>query len=272
MDAGGYGVLLAALGVGAVAGALLMSRLRARISANQRLIIASVVYALVLAVVALVRNPVVVTIALIPAGTAWMIVLSNLNADVQLFLPRWVRARGLSTYQIVFFGGQAIGAALWGVIANEIGLVATFLIAAALTAAGAATARFAPLLDARHLNREPAAYWPEPQLAVDPDPAAGPVVITVTYPVAAENRKAFLEVMKVVRRSRMRTGAVQWGIFVDGEAPERVVEVYVVPTWDEHLRQHTDRLTGADQDVERRARALTMSDPEVVHLLPVEDP
>lgn len=270
-NASGYGILLAALGVGAVAGGFLMPWLRAHTSANQRLAGASLVYGLVLAVVALVRNPVVVTIALVPAGTAWMAVLANLNADVQLFLPRWVRARGLSTYQIVFFGGQAIGALLWGLVADRIGLEATFLAAAALTAASAVTVRFMPLIDARHLNREPVAYWPEPQLAIDPDPAAGPVVIEVSYTVAPERRPAFLEAMKRVRRSRLRTGAVQWGLFVDGEVPERIVEIYVVPTWDEHLRQHTGRLTGADQKSDQEARALASREPVVVHLLPVEE-
>jgi MFS family permease len=272
MSAGGYGLLLAALGVGAVAGAVAMPRLRARLSDNHLLVTASLVYAVVLAVLALVRIPVVVTIALIPAGTAWMAVLSNVNADVQMFLPRWVRARGLGTYQTVFFGGQALGAVAWGVIADQIGLVPAFLAAAAITAAGAATVRFWPFIASRHLNREPVVYWPEPQLALEPDPTTGPVVVTVTYNLNPDKERDFLEAMNRVRRTRMRTGAVQWGIFRDGEHPGRMVEVYVVPTWDEHLRQHTGRLTGADQDVERQATALSDTPPEVVHLLPADTP
>jgi MFS family permease len=268
MGAGGYGLLLAAVGVGAIAGAFVMPRLRARLSDNRLLGGASVVYAASLAVVALVGNPAVVTVALIPAGTAWMTVLSNANAGVQMFLPGWVRARGLGAYQIVFFGGQAIGALAWGLVADYVGLVAAFLAAAVLTAAGAATVRFWPLIDTRQLNRDPAVYWPEPQLGLDPDPSAGPVVVTVTYTVTPDNEQDFLAAMEGVRRSRMRTGAVQWGIFHHGETPGRMVEVYVVPTWGEHLRQHTGRLTGADKETELRARALSDSPPEVSHLLP----
>jgi predicted MFS family arabinose efflux permease len=268
MGAGGYGLLLAALGVGAVGGAMVMPRLQQRLSDNQLLAIASLVYAGALAVVALVPSVPVVTLALVPAGTAWMAVLANVNAIVQMYLPRWVRARGLSAYQLVFFGGQAIGALAWGLVAERIGLVATFSAAAVLTAACGATVLRWPLIETRHLDREPAVYWPEPDLTVEPDPAAGPVVVTATYTVTPENEREFLTAMRDVRRTRMRTGAVQWGIFRHGETGDELVEMYVVPTWGEHLRQHTGRLTGHDRDIELRARSLAASRPEVAHLLP----
>jgi MFS family permease len=267
MSAGGYGILLAALGVGAILGALVMARVRDRFSDNQLLLVASLVYAVVLAIVGLVPNPVVVALALVPAGTAWMAVLANVNAIVQLFLPRWVRARGLGTYQLVFFGGQAIGSFLWGLIAEAIGLVNTFVIAALLTAVGAATLKKWPLMATVHLDREPAAL-PAPDLAVEPDPAAGPVVVTTTYAVTPEKEPEFLTAMRDVRRMRMRTGAVRWGLYRHGEAADKLVEIYVVPTWGEHMRQHNVRLTGTDRDMQLRARALAEGRPEVAHLLP----
>jgi MFS family permease len=132
-------MLLAALGIGAVTGGIAMPWLRARLSDNHLLGTASAAYAVALAVVALVRNVPTVETALVVAGMAWMIVLANVNAIVQMFLPRWVRARGLGTYQVVFLGGQAVGALFWGLVAEHVGLVVTFLAAAILTAAGAAT-------------------------------------------------------------------------------------------------------------------------------------
>jgi quinol monooxygenase YgiN len=93
-------------------------------------------------------------------------------------------------------------------------------------------------------------------------------VVTVAYTVRPDNQREFLAAMNGVRRTRMRTGAIQWGIFRDGEIPDRMVEVYVVPTWAEHLRQHTDRLTGTDQEIEQAARALSDGPPQVAHLLP----
>jgi MFS family permease len=270
MGAGGYGLLLAALGLGAVLGATVMTRMRAAVSNNQMIVAASLTYAVVLAVLALVPVSAVSIVVLIPAGLAWMTVLSNLNAEIQLFLPRWVRARGLGTYQSVLFGSQAVGALVWGVVANRIGLVATFLITAAATAAGAATVRFWPLAETRHLNREPAIPWPQPQLTAEPDPFSGPVVVEVTYTVKPANEPAFLAAMPDLRRSRMRTGAVQWGIFRAGEVPDQMVEVYVVPTWDEHLRQHGGRMTGADVELDRQVKALSELPPQVAHLLPTD--
>jgi hypothetical protein len=123
------------------------------------------------------------------------------------------------------------------------------------------------LRESTHLNREPA-YVPEPDLHIAPDRTVGPVMVAVTYTVAPENEEAFLEAMEPVRRSRMRTGAVQWGIYRHGEKPHRLVELYEVPTWGEHLRQHTGRLTGADQDAEERAHALSDTPPQAAHLIP----
>ena len=76
----------------------------------------------------LVRNAAVILIMLVPAGMAWLAVLSSINAALQLFLPAWVRARGLGIYQMVLFGAQAGGAVLWGLLASPLGLVTTFLL------------------------------------------------------------------------------------------------------------------------------------------------
>ncbi|MBO3743137.1 MFS transporter [Actinoplanes flavus] len=267
LDASGYGLLLAALGVGAVLGALILPRLRAVLSGTGMLAVASVTYAVVLAVLAVVREPAIAVIALVPAGAAWMSVLSSLNAEVQLLLPGWVRARGLAGYQTAFFGSQALGSLAWGVAADRIGLAPTFLIAAGLTAAGAASLPFAPLIPSGHLNRDPATPWPEPRLTHEPDPGAGPVVVEVAYTIPPDREAEFLEAMSDVRRSRLRTGAVQWGVFRAGETSGRMVELYVVSSWDEHLRQHDGRLTGADAAYDERARALSTTSPEVVHML-----
>jgi hypothetical protein len=76
--------------------------------------------------------------------------------------------------------------------------------------------------------------------------------------------------MQAVRRSRQRTGATRWGLFRPGEAKDEFVEVYLVPTWDEHLRQHEGRLTGSDEQEEQKAWALAEGPPVVSHLLPAD--
>jgi hypothetical protein len=101
---------------------------------------------------------------------------------------------------------------------------------------------------------------------VEPDSQDGPVLVTAGYPVSPDREAAFVEAMEAVRRTRLRTGAVRWGLFRDGLQPHRFVEVYLVPSWDEHLRQHAGRLTGADREVEERAHALAEGPPQVNHL------
>ncbi len=267
LGSGGYGLLLGAVGVGAVAGALVLPRLRARWSLNRLLLVTGTGFAAVLVILGLGRSEVAVVAALIPAGVAWVTVLSSVNAAMQLFLPGWVRARGLAVYQMVFAGAQAAGALAWGALSDAAGLAVAHAAAAALMLAGVVTLRWWPLRDTTGLDREPVVFWPEPHLELDPDDRGGPVLVTVSYPVGPEHEDAFVEAMEAVRRSRLRTGAVRWGLFRDGEDPGRFVEAYVVPSWDEHLRQHTGRLTGADQAAEERARALADGPPRASHLL-----
>ncbi|MEU5933110.1 MFS transporter [Micromonospora sp. NPDC047187] len=268
LGSGGYGVLLAALGVGAIAGGVLLAVIRTRLSANQLLLIAGALFTVALTVVGTVRVVPLVLLALLPAGMAWVTVLANVNAEMQLFLPSWVRARGLAVYQVCFAGGQAVGALLWGLVADMAGLVLAYLAAAALMLVGTLTSRIWPLPDLRSVDREPAAYWPQLHLAHEPDPAVGPVLVTVQYTVRPERTQRFLAAMDLVRGARQRTGAMRWGLFRPAETVDRFVEVYLVPSWDEHLRQHGGRLTGEDRAAEQRARELTDGEPEVRHLVP----
>jgi MFS family permease len=272
LGASGYGLLLGALGVGAVAGALVLPRVRGRLSNNQLLFAAGIVVGVVLLVVGLVRGPVVVTLALVPAGVAWVTVLSSINAAMQLWLPNWVRARGLSIYQIVFAGGQGFGALAWGALAEATSVVTAHVAAGLLMILGAVTVRWLPLRETAGMNRESVAYWPEPHLEIEAEPDAGPVLVTLRYRVPAEHADAFVAAMAGVRRSRMRTGAMRWGLFREGESAGHFVEVYQVPSWDEHLRQHGGRLTGRDEEIERQALDLADGPPEVAHLLPAGDP
>jgi MFS family permease len=266
----GYGLLLGALGLGAIAGAFLLPSLRTRLDNNRLLVVASGVYAAVLVAAVVVRSTAVVVIVLVPAGVAWVAVLSSVNAELQLFLPGWVRGRGLSLYQTVLFGAQACGALLAGFIAGSFGLTPTFLIAAAAMLLGVASSRRWPLIDTRGQDRGAAVYWPEPTLAVEVGPELGPVVVSNAYTIAAEDERRFVQAMEHVRLSRLRTGATRWGLFRDGEAPRRFVELFVVPSWEEHLRQHGTRLTGTDRQYEQQADAFSDPGPHVTHLIAMD--
>ncbi|MFC6021756.1 MFS transporter [Plantactinospora solaniradicis] len=270
LSSGGYGVLLAALGVGAVAGGLVLPWVRSRLSPNQFLLIAGMAYGLAMLVVALVKIEAVVLIALVPAGLAWVTVLSNVNAEIQLFLPGWVRARGLAVYQVAFAGGQALGALAWGIVADASSLVIAHVAAAVLMILGGLTVRMWPLPDLRAVERDPATHWPDLDLVHEPDPSVGPVMVVLTYTVREEHRERFVTAMEEVRAARQRTGAMRWGLFREGESADLFVEIYELASWDEHLRQHGGRLTKADQAAELRALEHADGIPQVSHLLPAE--
>ena len=272
LDALGYGVLLGALGVGAVTGAAVPPRIVARLSPSRLVLAAGLVFGAATAVSAVAANTVVVVGVLVPAGLAWLCMLATMNGNLSMFLPGWVRARGLSIYQMVFAGGQALAAIAWGVSAQWLGLVPTLLAAAALLVVGAVSVAVWPLRDVSGLDRNPAVYWPEPQLEVHPEPEDGPVLVTITYTVPAENVAPFLAAMAAVRRMKMRTGATSFSVYQDGAAPDRFVEVAQYPSWAEHLRQHGGRLTGSDRELENAALTWADGPTEVVHLLPVHPP
>lgn len=271
LGSSGYGLLLAALGAGAIGSGLLLPWVRARVSSSALLFTAGMLFAGVLFVVAAVREPWPVAAALVVAGGAWAIVLANLNAEIQLFLPRWVRGRGLAVYQVVFAGGQALGGLAWGAAAESLGVVAAYLLATGLMLANAGTMWLWPLPDLRDASQNPADFWPEPRLEVEPDPRAGPVLVVGLYDVPPGRQEAFVEAMRRVRGSRQRTGAVRWGLFRVGEEAHLFVEIYELLSWDEHLRQHAGRMTATDQEAERWAHALTDSPPRVWHLLPATE-
>jgi hypothetical protein len=238
LGSGGYGVLL-----GAIGGALIVPRARARLSANALAAVASLAYAAALAAVVLSRNLGLTIVVLLPTAVAWTAFLSTVNAALQLFLPRWVSARGLSVYQMVLFGTQAAGAAIWGVVAEAAGLVPAFLVAAAVMAVGAATLWFWPFHQIADMDRSPV-RWPEPQLPISAGRGSGLILVRTTYTVAAEKEQQFLQAMARLRQSRLRTGAIDWALYQDGQNRYLFIELYGVPSWEEHLRQHRDRQTG----------------------------
>jgi len=271
LDAAGYGALLAALGIGAIAGVAALGSVRRRFNDDALIRIASAAYAAVMATLVLIPNVFVAFVLLLVAGAAWLAALSTINATLQLFLPGWVRARGLAVYIIVLFGSQAAGALLWGVVAGSTSLLAAFVIAAVAMVGGLVIGLRFRLRDVSGIDRSTVHPWPEARLAFQPDVDVGPVMVISEYEVPEDNVDAFIAAMEIVGRAHRRSGASSWRLYRDGADPLKFVETFEVPTWDVHLRQHGERLTGYDAEMERRALALTTSTSETRHFFPAED-
>jgi MFS family permease len=269
LGAGGYGVLLAAVGAGAVAGAFVVGRLRETVGANALVNGSMAAYGISVVVIGAGHRSVLVLPALIIAGAAWIGVQSTLNATAQALLPAWTRARALAYFQLVFMGGQTFGAIGWGVVASLAGLRAALIVPGlallAVTAISGRTLRLprtSPDLSRRR-------FWPEPAARPDSDSGAGPVLVEVQWRVPEPNAEAFIAAMHHVSRSRKRSGATLWGLFRDVSEPSLYVETFTVATWHEHLRQHLERGTVWDSELEAAARALTVdgTEPVVRHLI-----
>jgi MFS family permease len=267
----GYGVMLGALGLGAVVGALILPWLRGRLHNNGLLLGATAVYGLAMMAVAFARSLPLVLTLLLAAGVGWVIVLSVLNTAMMLTLPAWVRARSLAVYSIVFMGGQGVGSAVWGAVASALGPVATLAVGAALVLAGLVTMAVWPLYHSTGaLDREIAAM---PETAPDDavPAAAGPVLIQVEYEVSKDHVAGFERAIRALATSRRRTGATSWDLWQDVADLGSFVEQYTLPTWGEHIAQREERITGYDRELERQALALATPNPRVRHLVRPEN-
>ena len=268
VDAGAYGALFGALGLGAILAALTVGRLRGVMATGTLLILAGLLYAAVLAILVLVPVFVVALGALILAGAAWTAVISTLNAELQFVLPSWVRARGLSVYLVTFTGSQAIASILWGQLAAWTGVVAAFLIASVLLALTSVSGVLLRMPDVRDADPRSMPFWGDVNVPIEIQPTHGPIVVSVEYRVPAADDAAFLATTADLRRSRLRNGASRWELYRVAETPGVFVESFMVDTWEEHQAQHRDRLTAADQRIEAATQAFVSRPPQGRHLIP----
>jgi MFS family permease len=257
MGSGGYGLLLGAVGLGAVAGAFVLAEARARWSADHVVAAATLGFVLVALTLAWSESIPLVALALVIGGLSWIAVLSSLNASAQVALPAWVRARGMATYLLVFQGGQAAGSLAWGVLATHSSTsVALTVVAGGLAGALALSSRRHKLATSMALDMTPVSTWSEPDLSMEPDPHR-PVLITIEYRVPEPNHDQFRNEMQRLGRSRRRTGAERWSLYQDAHDPNRFVENFLVGSWEEHIRQLSERQTAADIGIQQRVLSLT---------------
>jgi len=250
-SAGFYGLLLGAVGAGAILGALVLPALRRMISADGLVLGAALVTAAIMALLSQAPPQPVAVAMLLILGAAWITALTTLNGTAQAILPNWVRGRGLAIYLTMFNGAMTGGSLAWGAVAEWIGIPHALLAGAGALALLGLIARLIPLPSSED-DLAPSNHWPEPLLAEAVAHDRGPVLITIEYQVRREDREAFLTLLHRLADERRRDGAYAWGITEDAAAPEHLVEWFMVESWAEHLRQHK-RVSKADADIQREA-------------------
>lgn len=246
---GTYGLLLTFVGIGAVAAAVFMPRIRIYITRDQLVLIATIVYALTTVALATIRSEIMLYGVMVICGAAWLSVLSSLQVAAQISVPAWVRGRALSLYIMIFSLGMTFGSLLWGWVAAQAGTPVALLASAAGAVLAALAGRDFSLGAREAPDLAPSYHWTHPSVAEEPDKDRGPVLVTIEYEIALDQREAFLDAMQPLGIIRRRDGAFAWGIFEDIAIPGRYVEIFQVDSWLDHLRQHA-RVTREDQRIQ----------------------
>jgi len=255
-----------------VLGTTVVPKIRREYSENLAVAFGSSLFGAGLVVAGVVGVPAVAIVALAAVGFGWINVTSNLNATAQLLLPNWTRARGLAFMTVAYQGAYVVGSLLFGVLAESVNVETAFAVAGAGALAGA-LAGLGPLALPDLRDVSPVRYWPDPDLAMEPEPGAGPVLVIVEWRIDRDRAAEFAEAMEPLGRARRQTGASRWSLFRDADDPALFLETFTVPNWSEHMRQHLERGIESDKELEAEARAFLTDDRQlrVRHLLSPND-
>ncbi len=260
-----YTLLLAAMGAGAIASAFLLPRWRARFAHDEMIKRGTWGHGAALLLAAVAPNMWLALPATFGAGLAFMAVANTIAVAAQMSLPDWIRARGMSVYQMALMGGSALGAAFWGQIAT-ITSVRFSLVLAALAGLGALwLTRGRRLEDTPIEDHTPARRFTSPIPAWSFDAASGPVLTTIEYQIDPARADEFREVMERTRRRRLSRGLLSCELFRDSSDPGRFIEYMLDESWNEHLRR-LERLTTVDEELlEQRLRFHIGAEPPIMN-------
>ena len=258
MSAQNYGISMAVIGIGTIAGAFLLPKCHRILVRNQIISIATLLLALPLLLLAYSSNLWTLTITLISLGIAWIFSFSSFILAAQLVVPNWVRARTISLVMLTFGGSTALGSLLWGRLSDAYSTHTSISIAAVgLLMTLFLSKRFAVAND--KLDVDTAAQWaisiPEESIEAD----KGPVMVVIEYCIPTDKTEQFLTLMTEMRANRQRNGAYFWQIFHDANDQQLFSEVYLSESWLEVLRQR-QRMTAPEVAVRDKVMALHEGD------------
>lgn len=231
-----YGLLLGAMGVGALIAAFGRTRFEP-IRTGAALPSTIIVFGLSGIVIGVTTSLAVAFVGMMVVGACWILTLTVLNATTQLMTPGWIRGRAMSLYLLAFTGIMPLGSITAGILADRIGAgsaMVWFSVATILLGL------IAPLFRIPRLDQVVTPEYERPRTGIHPhaDDEGGPVMVVNTWTMDADNVSEFLDLLEEVRIIRLRNGAYSWRLYRNTDDPYRLTEVYLYTSWEEHLAQH----------------------------------
>jgi MFS family permease len=263
-----YGLMLGAMGAGALVGAFVRPRLIASLTVN------TVPYTVALFgasgyLLGLAPNLLAAGLAMLLSGFFWLLTMSTLNATAQLLAPEWIRGRAMSLYNLAF-AGLPIGSIIAGGLADGVGTPGAILaFSTGSLVLGLVSPRFGiPRID--EIESPEFSHGAPPPVHDTEVLEGGPVIVLNTWDIGEADLPAFARVMNQLRLVRLSTGAYRWRLMRNISEPNRVTELFAVRSWSEHLAQHA-RIDDASAELIRRARAFDRGDgPRTRHLIAID--
>ncbi len=272
-DAAFFGSLMTAIGVGGVLTGFSLPAFKRVFKVNTLVAIGSLGIAVMTAFFAVATSQWQALLAGILFGISWVLVLSSVNISAQQALPNWVRARGLSVYLMIFFGGISLGSAFWGWLASHYSIVIAMNSAALGAVLFALLTCKIKLQQGGEMDLTPSMHWPVPLAAQSVEFDQGPVMVTIAYQINPQDQVDFLHAIHRLRAVRMRNGVYRWGVFENTEIPGQYLEYFMEDSWAEHLRHH-ERLPKQDKILQDQALIFHQGEepPKVTHYIAADRP
>lgn len=248
-----FGILVGALGIGGLTSGLVIVPRIKNISIEKRVTSATILYAIVMAVLSFQHSIVILFVGIFTIGAALIFITSGLNFVAYNSVSSWVKTRVVSVHQMMFWGGVAFGSIVWGIVAEIWGIPIALLAAAIGLVVGLATSTRYKLKPLTDVDLTPSMHWHIPSAMIDiDDHSDGTVLVEMEFQIDPIRSHEFESAMNKVRSIILRDGAISWELYHDIENPSRYVMMFTSESWTEHLRQH-ERITKADRAIEQHA-------------------
>ncbi len=253
--AGAFTLLLACMGGGAISAVFFLPRMRQAFSRDTLVMGSSVLSAAMIALAAISTNVVLTSGAMWLSGMAWIVSANSLSVSMQMALPDWVRARGMSIYQMALMGASASGAAVWGQVATLDSVQHSLLYAAGSSVV--VMALVLRLIQDRELLEDmtPSSAFKVLAPSLSPPQDGGRLVLTVEYRIDPARAEDFMTLMRTEPAQPPAPGrAVLEPAARRQRSGPLFTEQIIDQSWTEHLRRF-DRVTAADAALRERKLA-----------------